>query len=98
MGFTQILKKNAIKISMDGKGRALDNVFVEDYGEVLNMKKYFQMNIRMFGNWRMVSRNILIFTIRKDFTKTWTITLWIKFIMDLTKTGKGLRIISKKTG
>lgn len=28
-GFTQILKDNNIKISMDGKGRALDNVFVE---------------------------------------------------------------------
>ena len=27
--FTQILKDNEIKISMDGKGRALDNVFVE---------------------------------------------------------------------
>ena len=28
-GFTGILKDNKIKISMDGKGRALDNVFVE---------------------------------------------------------------------
>ncbi len=27
--FTQILKDNKIKISMDGKGRALDNIFVE---------------------------------------------------------------------
>jgi putative transposase len=27
--FIQILKDNKIKISMDGKGRALDNVFVE---------------------------------------------------------------------
>jgi putative transposase len=27
--FTQILKDNEIKISMDGKGRALDNIFVE---------------------------------------------------------------------
>jgi putative transposase len=27
--FTQILKDNDIKISMDGKGRALDNVFIE---------------------------------------------------------------------
>ena len=28
-GFTDLLKANAIKISMDGKGRALDNIFVE---------------------------------------------------------------------
>ena len=27
--FTQKLEKRAIKISMDGKGRALDNIFVE---------------------------------------------------------------------
>ena len=27
--FTEILKQNEIKISMDGKGRALDNIFVE---------------------------------------------------------------------
>ncbi len=29
--FTSLLKKNEIKISMDGKGRALDNVFIERY-------------------------------------------------------------------
>jgi putative transposase len=27
--FTQVLRKNGIKISMDGRGRALDNIFVE---------------------------------------------------------------------
>lgn len=27
--FTQVLEKNGVRISMDGKGRALDNVFVE---------------------------------------------------------------------
>jgi putative transposase len=28
-GFTELLETNHIKISMDGKGRALDNIFVE---------------------------------------------------------------------
>ncbi|MDD4500439.1 MAG: integrase core domain-containing protein, partial [Bacteroidales bacterium] len=28
-GFTEILLENNIQISMDGKGRALDNIFVE---------------------------------------------------------------------
>jgi putative transposase len=28
-GFTSLLEENGIKISMDGKGRALDNIFVE---------------------------------------------------------------------
>ena len=28
-GFTSLLKSHGIKISMDGKGRCLDNVFIE---------------------------------------------------------------------
>lgn len=28
-GFTSLLEENGIRISMDGKGRALDNIFVE---------------------------------------------------------------------
>jgi putative transposase len=42
---TDILKKNGIKISMDGKGRCLDNVFIERFWrsikyEYLNLKEY----------------------------------------------------------
>lgn len=42
---TNILKRNGIKISMDGKGRCLDNVFIERFWrsikyEYLNLKEY----------------------------------------------------------
>lgn len=46
--FTDVLKENQIKISMDGKGRALDNICVErfwrtlKYGEVY-LKDYFDV-------------------------------------------------------
>lgn len=33
--FTDILKKNEIRISMDGKGRALDNIFIERFWRTL---------------------------------------------------------------
>jgi len=29
MGFTGVLKREEIRISMDGRGRAFDNIFVE---------------------------------------------------------------------
>ena len=42
---TDILKRNGIKISMDGKGRCLDNIFIERFWrsikyEYLNLKEY----------------------------------------------------------
>ena len=37
--FTGVLINSGVKISMDGRGRALDNIFVNGYGEQLNMKK-----------------------------------------------------------
>lgn len=33
--FTQVLKNECIKISMDGKGRALDNIFIERFWRTL---------------------------------------------------------------
>ncbi len=37
--FIDVLKSNGIQISMDGKGRWVDNVMVERYGGALNMKR-----------------------------------------------------------
>lgn len=37
--YIQTLKKYAIKISMDGKGRALDNVYIERYWRSLKQEK-----------------------------------------------------------
>jgi putative transposase len=39
--FTQILKGHKIKISMDGKGRALDNVFVERLWRTVKYEEVF---------------------------------------------------------
>jgi len=43
--FTDVLKEHAIKISMDGKGRALDNVFMERFWRSL---KYESLYLRQF--------------------------------------------------
>lgn len=37
-GFTGVLKRNGIKISMDGRGHALDNIFVERLWRTVNMR------------------------------------------------------------
>lgn len=41
--FTDVLKENDIKISMDGKGRALDNVFIERFWRSLKQEKIYRM-------------------------------------------------------
>ncbi|HBG53981.1 MAG TPA: hypothetical protein DDW70_07215 [Rikenellaceae bacterium] len=35
-GWVEYLKKEGIMISMDGKGRALDNIYIERYGKRSN--------------------------------------------------------------
>lgn len=31
--FTGVLKRAEVKISMDGRGRCYDNIFIDDYGD-----------------------------------------------------------------
>jgi putative transposase len=45
--FTQILKNEEIKISMDSKGRALDNIFIERFWRTL---KYEYIYLNVFEN------------------------------------------------
>lgn len=45
--FTSILKANQIKISMDGKGRALDNVFVERLWRTVKQEEVY---LKGYGN------------------------------------------------
>ena len=40
--YISVLKENSIKISMDGKGRALDNQRIEDFSGHLNGKTIFE--------------------------------------------------------
>lgn len=45
--FTQVLKDNQIKISMDGKGRAIDNIFVE---RLWKSVKYENIYLKAYKN------------------------------------------------
>lgn len=47
INFTQILKNESIKISMDSKGRALDNIFIERFWRTL---KYEYIYLNTFEN------------------------------------------------
>ena len=45
--FTQVLKSNLIQISMDGKGRAIDNIFVE---RIWKSVKYEDIYLKSYQN------------------------------------------------
>ncbi len=45
--FTQVLKGNLIQISMDGKGRAIDNIFVE---RIWKSVKYEDIYLKSYQN------------------------------------------------
>ena len=47
--FIKTLKNNDIKISMDGKGRALDNVFIERFWRSLKQEKVYRINLITVG-------------------------------------------------
>ncbi|MFD2968781.1 integrase core domain-containing protein [Sphingobacterium bambusae] len=42
--FTKVLRDNNVQISMDGKGRALDNIFIERFwGSIKSEKIYLKL-------------------------------------------------------
>lgn len=43
--FTKVLIANKIKISMDGKGRALDNIFIERFWRSLKQEKIYRITL-----------------------------------------------------
>jgi putative transposase len=44
--FIEVLEEKGIKISMDGKGRALDNVFIERFWRSLKQEKIYRMDLQ----------------------------------------------------
>jgi putative transposase len=44
--FIQVLQGRGIKISMDGKGRALDNIFIERFWRSLKQEKIYRMELQ----------------------------------------------------
>jgi putative transposase len=43
--FTKLLESEAIKISMDGKGRCLDNVFIERFWRSIKQEKIYRLDL-----------------------------------------------------
>jgi transposase InsO family protein len=64
--YTKALKNRNVKISMDGKGRPIDNIFIERLWRALNMKMYIYKVIRMGLHFIMDLKNILISIMNKD--------------------------------
>jgi putative transposase len=44
--FIEVLQEQGIKISMDGKGRALDNVFIERFWRSLKQEKIYRVELQ----------------------------------------------------
>jgi putative transposase len=56
--FTGVLKAHSVKISMDGKGRCLDNVFVE---RLWRSVKYEEVYLKAYANLVEAERNLRIY-------------------------------------
>ena len=53
--FTQVLKDNQVKISMDGRGRCQDNIFIERLWWTI---KYHYLYLRSFDNGRALRKGL----------------------------------------
>jgi len=70
-----ILKKHDIKISMDGKGRATDNICIERFWRSI---KYEEIYLNEYKNIKSLNR-----AIKKDYIHLVDIKLQMKFIIKL---------------
>ena len=52
--FIDVLKKQEIRISMDGKGRALDNVFIERFWRSLKQERVYQRELQSVNETKTV--------------------------------------------
>ncbi len=60
--FIEILKEKEIKISMDGKGRAMDNIFIERLWRNVKYEEIYINEFKSVDQLRKALKNILIFT------------------------------------
>jgi hypothetical protein len=63
---TNVLLNNGIKISMDGKGRAIDNILLKDYGGQSNTRMYIYKHILTESAFTEDLKIILNFIIHGD--------------------------------
>lgn len=59
--FTQILEQQGIAISMDGKGRALDNVFIERFWRSLKQEKIYRFDLETVREAKIAIRDYIKF-------------------------------------
>ena len=71
--FTGTLKRHGVAISMDGKGRCMDNIFVERLWRSLNTRRSTSMRMRLWPKLRPGLVPGWIFTIPSASTRVWII-------------------------
>ena len=59
--FTELLERHEIAISMDGKGRALDNVFIERFWRSLKQEKIYRMDLETVKEAKQVIEEYMAF-------------------------------------
>lgn len=59
--FTQILERQGVAISMDGKGRALDNVFIERFWRSLKQEKIYRFDLETVREAKVAIRDYIEF-------------------------------------
>lgn len=59
--FTELLKTHKIKISMDSKGRALDNVFIERFWRSLKQEKIYRLDLRTVQEAKQAIESYMVF-------------------------------------
>jgi len=59
--FIKVLETNNIKISMDGKGRALDNVFIERFWRSLKQEKIYRLDLETVAEAKEAIRQYINF-------------------------------------
>ncbi len=59
--FTQMLEQNVIAISMDGRGRALDNVFIERFWRSLKQEKIYRFDLETVRQAKAAIRDYIEF-------------------------------------
>lgn len=79
--FINVLKSNKIKTSMDGKGRALDNIFIERLWKSVNMNMYICTFTKMDYLCTKDLRCILSFITKEDYTNLWITKHPTKYII-----------------
>ncbi len=80
--FTKVLKDKDIKISMDGKGRAMDNIFIERLWRSVKYEEIYVNEFKSVVQLRKALKNILIFIIMNDLTKALMLKHLLKYTME----------------